>query len=379
MIASAASLSACIAITSTNEELFIGLDKLTSGSPLPCNVIEVNPYSVEPQYLPDGIWFLISSNDKTDMEHGLWKVKEEAREVFSNSDIIGWRATLVYYKGQVPHEHKTNWVMQVFSTTQKRLCDENANKETISMCRVFLVPSDEMQQKVSSARIGTENHLPQPPILDANCSTGIGSSSNRQVNKHDEKEGLAVAGTIPVPEHQDENDVEMDCFTEAHIDSFSRGDFLEMNDLINHVSSSSSGNSSAPSMSSDECFDSMAFLQDLDQDLVLEQNDIGKKLDVSASNRLDEVVLVPATLVSVVSIEGNDSSSNELLKTTSSVPNSANNNEISKHATGNQRDEGPSSSSSSSSSVKPKSSRRKRDALGRMKELRKKYLCFMPF
>ncbi|MBA0867834.1 hypothetical protein Goshw_004746 [Gossypium schwendimanii] len=375
MKASAASLSACIAITSTNEELFIGLNKLTSGSPLPCNVIEVNPYSCEPQHLPEDMWFLTSSNDNTDMEHGLWKVKEEAREVFSNSDIIGWRTTLAYYKGQVSHEHKTNWVMQVFSATQKRLCDENANKETISMCRVFLVPSDEMQEKVSSARIGTENHLPQPPILEANCGTGIGSSSNNQVNKHDEKEGLAVAGTIPVPEHQDENDVGMDCFTDAHIDSFSRGDFLEMNDLVNHVSSSSSGNSSAPSMSSDECFDSMAFLQDLDQDLVLEQNDMGKKLNVSASNRLDEVVLVPAALGSVVSIEGNDSSSNELLKTTSSVPNSANNNEISKHAKGNQRDEGP----SSSSSAKPKSSRRKRDALGRVKELRKKYLCFMPF
>lgn len=50
------------------------------------------------------------------------------------------------------------------------------------MCRVFLVPSDEMQKKVSSARIGTENHLTQTLILDANCSTGIGSSSNRQVS-----------------------------------------------------------------------------------------------------------------------------------------------------------------------------------------------------
>lgn len=116
------------------------------------------------------------------------------------------------------------------------------------------------------------------------------------MNKHDEKEGLAVAETIPVLEHQDENVVEMDCFTEAHIDSFSRGDFLEMNDLVNHVSSSSSDNSSAHSMLSDECFDSMAFLQDLDQDLVLEQNDIGENRNVSASNRLDKVVLVPAAL-----------------------------------------------------------------------------------
>ncbi|KAL1093168.1 hypothetical protein V6Z11_D06G012000 [Gossypium hirsutum] len=351
MNASAASLSACIAITSTNEELFIGLNKLTSGSPLPCNVIEVNPYSFKPEYLPDGMWFLTSSNDNTDMEHGLWKVKEEAREVFSNSDIIGWRTTLAYDKGQVSHEHKTDWVMQVFSATQKRLCDENANKETISMCRVFLVPSDEMQEKVSSARIGTENHLPQPPILEANCGTGIGSSSNHQVNKHDEKEGLAVAGTIPVPEHQDENDVGMDCFTDAYIDSFSRGDFLEMNDLVNH---------------------SLQALNHFELFVQVISSCFFRTFEVGSVNLCMRYWFLAG---SVVSIEGNDSSSNELLKTTSSVPNSANNNEISKHAMGNQRDEGP----SSSSSAKPKSSRRKRDALGRVKELRKKYLCFMPF
>lgn len=65
------------------------------------------------------------------MEHGCWKTKEDTCEVFSNDDIIGWRTTLEFFKGQAPHEHKTDWVMQVFSATQKRLCDDNEKKVTL--------------------------------------------------------------------------------------------------------------------------------------------------------------------------------------------------------------------------------------------------------
>ena len=112
------------------------------------------------------------------------------------------------------------------------------------------------------------------------------------MNNHDETEVLAVAERLPVPEHQGENLVEMDFFSRGF---FSGGDFLELRDLDNPASSSSSENSSAMSIASDECFDSMAFLQDL-EDQILEQNDAGKKLNVSASNKSDEVVIVPATL-----------------------------------------------------------------------------------
>ncbi|GMI96786.1 hypothetical protein HRI_003347900 [Hibiscus trionum] len=358
MASRATSPPANIGFSCTNEELFIGLDKFTNGSPLPSNVIsDVNPYKYEPQNLPDDFWFLSSSKDHTDIEHGLWKTREEALQVFSNSDIIGWRTTLEYYIGQVPYERKTNWVMQVFSTTQKRLCDENAKKESICLSRVFLVPGNEMQRNVSSAPIDTENLLP-----DANCSATIGSSSNPQVNKHDEAEVLGVAQRLPEPEHQGENIVEMDIFN-----SFSGGDFLELKDLDNPASSSSSDNSSAASISSDECFDSMAFLQDLDRDQVLEHNDTGKKLNVSASNRVEEVVIVPATLGSLVSIEGSNSAygSRNL------------NNKVTKCANENQRGEGP--SSSSGNGFMATGGRRKRDGFGRMKELQKKYLCFMPF
>ncbi|XP_022768889.1 uncharacterized protein LOC111312677 isoform X2 [Durio zibethinus] len=321
------------------------------------------------------------------MEHGLWKIKEEACEVFSNSDIIGWRTTLEY-KGQVPYESKTNWLMQVFSTTLKRLSDDNEKKEMSSLCRVFLVPSHEMQQRVSSAGIDTEirNQLAQPPVLDANSCTRIGSSSNPVVNKPDETEVLAVAERLPVREHQGENLVELDFFSRP--DLFSGGNFIELKDLDNPASSSSSENSSAMSISSDECFDSMAFLQDL-EDQNVEQNDAGRRLNVSAPNKSDDVVIVSATLGSLVRVEGSNSTRNEFCKTAGSVPVSASgskdrNNKVAKHAKGNQRGEVPLSASSSSSSSSSSSDShtaaaggRKRAAFGGMKKLGRKYLCFI--
>ncbi|XWS21095.1 hypothetical protein CRYUN_Cryun30bG0025900 [Craigia yunnanensis] len=385
----AASQPTDIGFNCTSEELFTAFDKFTSGSPLPSNVIDDNPFRYEPENLPDDIWFLISSKEKIDMELGFWKTKEEACEVFSNADSIGWRTTLQYCKGQAPHERKTDWVMQVFSTTQKRLCDENEKKETSSLCRVFLVPSNEMQQKVSSAGINTEtrNHLTQPPVLDANSSTRIGSSSNAEVNKHDQTEVLAVAERFPVPEHEGVNLFEMDFFSRGQTDFFSGGNFLELQDLDNPASSSSSENSSAVSLSSDECFDAIA-LQDL-EDQILEQNDAGKKLNVSASNKSDEVVIVPATLGSLVSVEGSNFGSDEFFKTAGSVTIPASgsrdlNKKVAKQAKGDQRGEGPLSSSSCKPSTSSKSHTaaaggRKRPAFRGMKKLRKKYLCFMPF
>lgn len=73
--------------------------------------------------MPDGVWYLVPSKESTGAQHGHWKAKGEACEVFSNSLVIGWKRTLEYYEGQVPHERKTDWVMQKFSITQKRLIE----------------------------------------------------------------------------------------------------------------------------------------------------------------------------------------------------------------------------------------------------------------
>ncbi|KAJ0024925.1 hypothetical protein Pint_08911 [Pistacia integerrima] len=113
-----------IDISSTYEEFFGSLEKMNKGYPLPSNVInDVDPYSLMPSNLPDGLWFLVPYKDKTITQNGHWKAKGEAYEIFSNSVITGWRTTLEFYEGQNQHERKTDWVMQEFRITQKKWCE----------------------------------------------------------------------------------------------------------------------------------------------------------------------------------------------------------------------------------------------------------------
>ncbi|OMO75025.1 hypothetical protein COLO4_26369 [Corchorus olitorius] len=254
------------------------------------------------------------------------------------------------------------------------------NTETISLSRVLLVPSQEVNQNASSAGVDTEtrNNMTHPPVLNAQSSTKISSSRNPEVNKHDEKEALAVAERLPAPEHHEDH---LGYFSREQLEYFSRsGDFLEMKDLIDNRASpsSSSENSSAMSVSSDNFSDAI-HLEDLD-DPIVEQNDASRRLNVSAAKKPDEVVVIPATLESLVSVDGSNSDSDAFLETAGSKDP---NNKVKKHAKGDQRDEGPSSSpkpsTSSDSSMGAPSGGRKRAAFGRMKNLRKKYLCFLPF
>ncbi|MBA0775224.1 hypothetical protein Gotri_010384 [Gossypium trilobum] len=334
------------------DELFTCFVKITSGSPLPNNVIDhVNPYGIDPKNLPGGVWFLINSKEEVDTEGGEWKTKEEGREVFSDSEMIGWRTSLEYYEGREPRQRKTEWVMEMFNVTVKRMCDEKEKQETSSLCRVSLVPSHEMVEN------GTGNHLIPHLDLDAHSS-----SRNPQ---HEETEALAVA---------ERNEGENLFGTDSggyDIVFFAGGNFLELKDLDNPASpSSSSDNSSAISISSGECFDSLAILQELDEQ-ILEQKDSGKKLDVLAGDKPNELDMVPATLAGcLVSVEGSNSSGegDETFKTgVSGDPN----NQVAKRA---KVEEGPSSSRKPSESH---GGRRKGGSLGGM--LRKKYLCFMPF
>ncbi|KAK8297772.1 hypothetical protein V6Z12_D05G210700 [Gossypium hirsutum] len=202
------------------DELFTCFVKITSGSPLPNNVIDhVNPYGIDPKNLPGGVWFLINSKEAVDTEGGEWKTKEEGREVFSDSEMIGWRTSLEYYEGREPRQRKTEWVMEMFNVTVKRMCDEKEKQETSSLCRVSLVPSHEMVEN------GTGNHLIPHLDLDAHSS-----SRNPQ---HEETEALAVA---------ERNEGENLFGTDSggyDIGFFAGGNFLELKDLDNPASPSS--------------------------------------------------------------------------------------------------------------------------------------------
>ncbi|GAV59631.1 NAM domain-containing protein, partial [Cephalotus follicularis] len=178
-----------IDVNCTNEEIFMHLEKMMSGSPPPRNVMtDVNPYKLNPSNFADGMWYFVCREEKVATVHGVWIAKGEACELFSNSFIIGRMTTLDYYEGQVPHGHKTNWVMQEFKITEKRQSKNSNAKEAGSLCRVFLGcrPSLSNEKQQTSSFSGdtsreTHNHPKEMICRNAENNCRQGSTSKPQV------------------------------------------------------------------------------------------------------------------------------------------------------------------------------------------------------
>ncbi|KAJ4836436.1 hypothetical protein Tsubulata_034161 [Turnera subulata] len=246
----------------TFEKLFLSLEKLNQGCPPPRNVITyVNPYNHYPSTLPDGIWYFVHSKENNGMELGFWKAKDEACKIFSNSILTGWRTTLEFFKGKVPHEQKTDWMMEEYWITHKALGGNSKAKVDSSLCRVFLSAQQgldhKLQQKMTSSKIVEEPcpFLTESIVPKAHSGMSNGSTSKPEVGIDEAAREMAVTGGPS--NHLVENLPE--------VDYFSGGDYLELLDLVNPASpSSSSDNSSCLTMSSDEYFDSLALLRDIE-------------------------------------------------------------------------------------------------------------------
>lgn len=83
--------------------------------------------------LADGFWYLVHSNEKKEFDHGFWKAKGEACKIYSNSMITGWRTTLEYFEGQVPHEQKTDWIMQEYRITHEKTCEDKDEEKVFKL------------------------------------------------------------------------------------------------------------------------------------------------------------------------------------------------------------------------------------------------------
>ncbi|KAJ0604285.1 putative transcription factor NAM family [Helianthus annuus] len=242
----------------TDEAIFMSLRDFKRGKPLPLNVTsDVNPYQYKPSILPADLWYLCSGVKK-DAECGLWVQIGDACEMYSNSSILGSRTTLQFYEGRASHGRKTDWVMQEYRITER--CD-NGTKDHRALCRVFLAGDY------------------KPPSTHCIADIGVNISDNSDPNT-----------VINVNSRRHENTSDMDCIL--------CGDYIELNDLIDPGSrSSSSANSSCLTVTSDEYFDSMALLQELDKD-ILDQK-ICVKYNLSTPAKSKEVVIRPVTSVSL--------------------------------------------------------------------------------
>ncbi|KAK4730426.1 hypothetical protein R3W88_023414 [Solanum pinnatisectum] len=67
---------------------------------------------------------------------GYWKTTGKDKEIFSNSELVGMKKTLVFYKGRAPRGEKTNWVMHEYRVHSKSSYRTHKQDEWV-VCRVF--------------------------------------------------------------------------------------------------------------------------------------------------------------------------------------------------------------------------------------------------
>ncbi|PSR99707.1 NAC domain-containing protein [Actinidia chinensis var. chinensis] len=366
----------------TDEAIIMSLEGMEKGSPVPENVsVDVNPYQCKPSYLPDGIWYLIHPDHNKKSEHGFWRARGEATEIFMNSVIKGWRTTLDFYEGRAPHGQRTNWVMQEYRITQKGLCSYRNPKESSLLCRVFLSsggPNQETKLNLGGKEIAGVDHIhPKPSVVPKSGSTtGQRYMSESQVRNRDDNTG-------PL----DYDDIYDD-------DCFSSGDYLELDDLVDGESkSSSSDNSFCLTPTSVKYFDSEALLRDLGAKINRDEQgkDANVKLSVAALIKPNDVVMRPSNLapskdvINMVHIAGSLVKNDGRKSPAKTIDKKFLDQKVPENAIRSKKartwNEGTSNShdvATSSSSHKAIPRGKKKAVAGRTKKL-KKYLCFMPF
>ncbi|XP_049362869.1 uncharacterized protein LOC125827609 [Solanum verrucosum] len=355
----------------TDEEIFLVLNQINRGSPIPDDLIEDNPYKYDPSNLPDGAWFLVRKTEEKSTEYGLWRVKDSACEIFANSDISGWRTTFEFFLVQASIEQKTVCIMHEYKVTPKGQHDLTKSQVIFNELMVWLnILQDEVR------------HLLGYVILipsvnpDTSGNDGQRSIAEPQVNRQIEGAGSSLVDKS-IDQFVDDKEAEIDCII--------RGDYLELDDLIDGAShdSSSSENTSRQSFASDEFFNSRALLAELDDE---KKEDLSGKGSTSNHSIMmcqiaNDVVVQPGPLGFL--IKGSDAKAKETQQAPDNDKSKCQD-QAAKKLKAERTDEGPSharratTSSSSSNSSSDEPGRAARREAKRSKKLMK-FLCFMPF
>lgn len=368
----------------TNDEIILSLDQFNRGSPIPDDVIVDNPYQYDPSNFPDGAWFLVRITEEKETKHGLWIAKGSACEIFADSAIIGWRTTFEFSQLQAPIEQKTVWMMQEYKITPKVQHDQTKSQES-ALCRVFSCCNEtklEHKNKINNEKNPEKNNdLDTLKLLSLMAPVNPPHTSNndeqRSIGEPQVNSQTEGVGSSLVDKSRDYSDAELDCIA--------RGDYLEVNDLLDAAShSSSSENSSRLSFASDEYFDSPALLRDLDDDKKKDLNGNGS----TGNYNIMMCVFQPAPLESLV--KGSEAAAKETQEAPDNKKSKSHSesspDQAAKRLKAEHRDEGPSHScraTTSASSSSGSSSSNEPGRLATKEEKRKKklmkYLCFMPF
>ncbi|CAA7014497.1 unnamed protein product [Microthlaspi erraticum] len=169
----------------TDEELIdYYLKRKVEGLEIELEVIPViDLYSFDPWELPDKSflpnrdmeWFFFCSRDKKypngfrtnrGTKAGYWKATGKDRKITCRSSTtIGYRKTLVFYKGRAPLGDRTSWIMHEY-----RLCDDDSSQGLQNFKGAFVL-----------CRVAKKNEIKTNSKIRKNLSEqtfGSGESSN---------------------------------------------------------------------------------------------------------------------------------------------------------------------------------------------------------
>nr|GME10190.1 NAC domain-containing protein 19-like [Ipomoea batatas] len=384
----------------SEKDIVLHLDKLMCGSCAPDTVLDyVNPYQNLPQHLPPDVWYLVNSTGPKETDDGFWTVKGNACEIFENPVIKGWITNLEFFEGRAPYGLKTEWGMQEYSITRKGE-HKDFQKQSRVLCRVIkasgsfsnLVPSVVPNATSTSGRsssmesqTGSNTISTMLPEVHRTESDYVSTDDFMELN--DLEGDIRQSPETFRVEHPSDQDVLYDDFLELAdldkdisespvvekpespldvdvADTISRGDYLELNDLGEFAShSSSSANSSH--RKSDEFFALLNYLDD-EKNHDPQAKGSGFHCNYMGSGRPNEVILPPAT--SELMITGTGTNEPEV----QTRPTSSTKAKSSDKALKDPNVKRPKPESGNEDSSTASSSRHRKKKF-------KKYFCFLPF
>ncbi|XP_028554123.1 NAC transcription factor 32-like [Dendrobium catenatum] len=315
---------------SIDEKVMLFLSGRKAGDPTPANVItNVNPFSLEPWDFPEGMWYLYNYNNYQSCTEwrnikvkriGYWKPMDEIT-IFQDAATVGGKITLEFYVGLEPFGNRTGWKMQEYHRDQKSYPESNFSQDYQLMCRVFL--QNEKTSKICDFKLPNEEQLNPSSSCDDDDVLHVESLLMRFVE--DEESSLstdaqnrsqpftgsdeivqAAADSNEVAALEDQNSFSS---SDSHAYfGFPMDDYLELNDLCDPGSaSSSSNNSSNISFHSNEYFNSEELLRCLgsasSQNMQEEHKDYN--CCVSTSAKPVNVVINPSQPSDSVYSQGN--------------------------------------------------------------------------
>ncbi|PKU71267.1 Protein BEARSKIN1 [Dendrobium catenatum] len=251
---------------------------------------------------------------------GYWKPMDEIT-IFQDAATVGGKITLEFYVGLEPFGNRTGWKMQEYHRDQKSYPESNFSQDYQLMCRVFL--QNEKTSKICDFKLPNEEQLNPSSSCDDDDVLHVESLLMRFVE--DEESSLstdaqnrsqpftgsdeivqAAADSNEVAALEDQNSFSS---SDSHAYfGFPMDDYLELNDLCDPGSaSSSSNNSSNISFHSNEYFNSEELLRCLgsasSQNMQEEHKDYN--CCVSTSAKPVNVVINPSQPSDSVYSQGN--------------------------------------------------------------------------